>query len=227
MEPALSLGWARSCRPLRHWQNHHRRSQYQRSRCRQSPCSLDRGRPFPARLSHEKEPMREPGSDIVIVGAGIVGAACALECVRAGLRTTVVEAALFGGGATAAGMGHLVVMDDSEAQFALTHYSRSLWDELEAELPAEVQFRRCGTLWAAADEEEMREVRRKCAFYTQRGVAAEMLDGRQLVEAEPNLRDGLASGLRIPGDCVIYPPCAARWLIEQAAAGGAVIREQT
>src|SRR5277367_686723 len=124
-------------------------------------------------------------ADVVIVGAGIVGAACALECVRAGLRTTVVEAALLGGGATAAGMGHLVVMDDSEAQFALTHYSRRLWDELEPALPADVQFLRSGTLWAAADEEEMHEVRRKRDFYTQRGVAVEMLDARQLTDAEP------------------------------------------
>ena len=68
--------------------------------------------------------------DVVMVGGGIVGAACALECARSGLRVLVVEGSIIGGGATAAGMGHLVVMDDSEAQFALTHYSRNLWDEL-------------------------------------------------------------------------------------------------
>ena len=37
---------------------------------------------------------------------------------------------MIGGGATAAGMGHLVVMDDSEAQFALTRYSQTLWEEI-------------------------------------------------------------------------------------------------
>jgi glycine/D-amino acid oxidase-like deaminating enzyme len=167
------------------------------------------------------------GGDIVIVGAGIVGAACASECVRAGLRTAVVEASVIGGGATAAGMGHLVVMDDSEAQFALTHYSRTLWDELAPGLPADVQFQRCGTVWAAADEDEMREVRRKRDFYERRGVAAELLDARRLAEAEPNLRGGLAGGLRVPGDSVIYPPCAARWLLEQAVSRGARVRERT
>jgi glycine/D-amino acid oxidase-like deaminating enzyme len=166
-------------------------------------------------------------SDVVIVGGGIVGAACALECVRSGLRTTVVEAGVIGGGATAAGMGHLVVMDDSEAQFALTHYSRTLWDELAPELPADVQFLRCGTLWVAADEEELREVRRKRDYYAARGVAAEVLDARQLTEAEPNLGEGLAGGLRVPVDSAIYPPCAARWLLEQAAARGAAVREKT
>src|SRR5262245_24094857 len=99
--------------------------------------------------------------DVVIVGAGIVGAACALECAQSGLRTAVVDASILGGGATAAGMGHLVVMDDSEAQFALTHYSRNLWDAWADRLPADSQFFRCGTLWVAADDEEMGEVRRK------------------------------------------------------------------
>ena len=65
--------------------------------------------------------------DVVIVGAGIVGAACAYQCASRGMRTAVVEAKSIGGGATAAGMGHIVVMDDSPAQLALTHYSQTLW----------------------------------------------------------------------------------------------------
>src|SRR5438105_1669916 len=108
--------------------------------------------------------------DLVIVGAGIVGAACAAECAREGLRVAVIEANHVGGGATAAGMGHLVVMDDSEAQFALTHYSRTLWHELAAELSRESEFEACGTIWVAADDEEMAEVRRKQSFYEARGV---------------------------------------------------------
>ena len=60
--------------------------------------------------------------DIVVVGGGIVGAACVREFAEAGMRTALIEAEVIGGGATAAGMGHLAVMDDSEAQFALTRY---------------------------------------------------------------------------------------------------------
>ena len=62
-------------------------------------------------------------------------------------------------------MGHIVVMDDSEAQFALTRYSQILWDELCAELPQDVEYERCGTIWVAADEQEMAEVRRKYDYY--------------------------------------------------------------
>jgi len=72
---------------------------------------------------------------------GIVGAACAAEAARAGLRVVVIEARMIGGGATAAGMGHIVVMDDSEAQFALTRYSQSLWDQLSQKIAGRLRVR--------------------------------------------------------------------------------------
>ncbi|HKW87730.1 MAG TPA: FAD-dependent oxidoreductase [Candidatus Acidoferrales bacterium] len=168
--------------------------------------------------------MSAPTFDVVIIGAGIVGAACAAACVTEGLRVCVVEAEIIGGGATAAGMGHLVVMDDSEAQFALTHYSRQLWHRLAPDLPRDVEFEKCGTIWVAADEEEMAVVRQKKEFYEKRGAAAEILDAKSLRNAEPNLRDGLGGGLLVPDDCVIYAPCAARFLIEWTQSRGAVLQ---
>jgi glycine/D-amino acid oxidase-like deaminating enzyme len=123
------------------------------------------------------------------------------------------ESDVIGGGATAAGMGHLAVMDDSEAQFALTSYSRALWHALSPQLPPQAEYLPCGSLWIAADEEEMAEVHRKFRFYSVRGIRVEVLDPRQLADAEPNLRAGLAGGLLMSGDSVCYPPCAAAWLM--------------
>ena len=40
-------------------------------------------------------------------------------------------------------------------------------------------------------------------------------------EAEPGLRPGLVGGLRVPGDSVIYPPCAAQFFVDQARGRGA------
>jgi glycine/D-amino acid oxidase-like deaminating enzyme len=158
--------------------------------------------------------------DVVVIGGGIVGAACAAECAAEKLKVAIVEARIVGGGATAAGMGHLVVMDDSEAQFALTRYSQQLWDEISDELPREVEHDACGTIWIAADDDEMAEARRKARVYSDRAVTVEILDAHSLVEAEPQLRPGLVGGLRVPGDSVIYPPCAAQFFVDQALARG-------
>jgi D-hydroxyproline dehydrogenase subunit beta len=163
--------------------------------------------------------------DVIIVGAGIVGAACADECARRGMRVAVVDRdVVVGSGATAAGMGHIVVMDDSEAQFALTRYSQQLWQALRPELPADVEYEQCGTIWVATDEEEMVEVRRKHSFYAERGVPTAVLDAQGLRRLEPNLRDGMAGGLLVAEDAVLYPPCAARFLMERAQKHGAQLR---
>ncbi len=111
-------------------------------------------------------------------------------------------------------------MDDSDAQFALTSYSQQLWHDLAAQLPANAEYLSCGSLWVAADEEEFQEVERKYRFYSARGTPAEVLDVRQLQEAEPNLRPGLAGGLLLPADSVCYPPCAAKYFIEWPGAPG-------
>jgi glycine/D-amino acid oxidase-like deaminating enzyme len=160
--------------------------------------------------------------DVAVVGSGIVGAACADALSRDGHRVVVIEAAIPGGGATAAGMGHIVAMDDSEAQFALCRYSQSLWDALAAELPREVEFERRGTLWVAAGE-EFAAVRAKHAWYRARGVATHILDCAAMAEAEPELRGGLAGGLLAPADSVIYAPCAARWLLDRAVSLGTIL----
>jgi len=165
--------------------------------------------------------MAESVWDVVIAGAGIVGAACALECAQRGLRTAVIEQSGIGSGTTAAGMGHIVVMDDSPAQMALTRYSQQLWRALEDRLPANVEFDPCGTLWVAADDEEMAEVRRKHASYAQAGVPTEILDSDALAEAEPHLRRPLAGALLVPEDGVLYPPGAAAWLMREAIHAGA------
>ncbi len=62
--------------------------------------------------------------DAVIVGGGIVGTACALAFSRSAMRVALVERSEIGAGATAAAMGHVVVLDDSPAQLALTRYSQ-------------------------------------------------------------------------------------------------------
>lgn len=163
--------------------------------------------------------------DVVVAGGGIVGAACALACAQAGLRTALVEREFPGCGATAAGMGHIVVMDDSEAQFALTRRSQQLWLELSKSLPPGAEFEQRGTIWVAADEEELAEAERKHVYLKQREVPSQMLSGAQLSALEPNLRAGLAGGLLVSEDAVVYPPVVALHMVRQLQSlGGDVLK---
>jgi glycine/D-amino acid oxidase-like deaminating enzyme len=159
----------------------------------------------------------------IVVGAGIVGAACAAALAERGARVTVIERDFPACGTTAAGMGHLVAMDDSPAQLALTARSITLWKEFLATASRGVELENAGTLWVAEDDEQLRGLREKQQTYRDAGVACELLDERQLLEAEPNLRAGLAGALRVAGDAVVYPPAAALALLDRARALGAEV----
>jgi glycine/D-amino acid oxidase-like deaminating enzyme len=165
------------------------------------------------------------GFDVIVIGAGIVGAACAAALAGDGRRVLVLDASFAAGGATAAGMGHLVVMDDSPEQLALTAYSARLWTELADALPEAAEYQRCGTIWVAEDDAQLEAVRDKALTYARAGIACEVLHPRALAEAEPFLRPGLAGGLLVPSDAVVYQPQATLHLVREAREHGATLRE--
>ncbi|GLU30980.1 FAD-binding oxidoreductase [Trinickia caryophylli] len=162
----------------------------------------------------------------IVVGAGIVGAACAAELAAHGMAVRVFDAGGIGGGTTAAGMGHIVVMNDSPAEFALARYSRALWLELAPQLRAIDAFRRCGTLWVAADEEEWAAACALHATFAANEVAAQLLDAPALFACEPQLSRAMAGGLLVEHDSIVYAPTAAEWLLTRSS-GAPRIRLQT
>jgi glycine/D-amino acid oxidase-like deaminating enzyme len=163
-------------------------------------------------------------ADVIIIGAGIVGAACAHALAQAGLSVRVIDARL--GGATGAGMGHLVVMDDNSAELALSRASLNLWHRWAPHMDAGCAFTNCGTLWLAANDAELEAAHSKRATLQAQGIDCELLDAAALARAEPALRPGLTGALQVRGDSVIYAPRAAQWLLDQAAIGAPLVFEQ-
>lgn len=152
-------------------------------------------------------------ADVLVVGAGIVGAACARALAAAGLRVAILDARR--AGATAAGMGHLVTMDDNPAELALTQRSLQLWQGWREQLPVDSAWAGVGTLWVAANDDEMQEAQRKQARLAASGVQSDLLDAAALAREEPALVCGLAGGLRVPGDAIVYAPAVVRWLLQR------------
>jgi len=155
-------------------------------------------------------------TDAIVVGAGIVGAACAWRLAREGMLVTVVDPRGIAAGTTASGMGHIVVMDGSEAELALTSRSRALWEELSHELPGAAGWNRRGTLWVARDLAELEAAKKRAQSMLAVGV--EVVDAARLKELEPRLRLGLSGGLLVAGDAIVRPPEVARWMLEQSKA---------
>ena len=160
--------------------------------------------------------------DVAVVGCGIVGAACAAELAGAGDRVVVLEQGPIGGGATAAGMGHVVVMDDSPAQLALTSYSRRLWHALVPQLARRVPnasgAARCGS----------RRMRRRWRPSSASGRSWPGPASRPRSSPPRNSRGksricaaAWPADCSCPDDLVVYPPVVAQYLLDQAVSAGA------
>ncbi|MGY3041691.1 glycine/D-amino acid oxidase-like deaminating enzyme [Rhodanobacter sp. TND4EL1] len=157
--------------------------------------------------------------DLIVIGAGIIGASCANEASVAGLRVAIIEPGPIGGGATACSMGHLVAMDDDPAELALARYSLRRWETL-AHL-ADAEFSRCGTLWVARTESEVAGIAPRIARLNASGGTAHAVDARTLYQLEPALAPGLAGGMLVPDEAVVYPPRVAAHLVRCAQQRGA------
>jgi len=159
--------------------------------------------------------------DVAIVGGGVVGCACARAAALAGLRVAVYEAGRVGAGATAAGMGHLVTIDDDPAEFALARLSMSLWRAWSGW--AAIERRMTGTLWLAETAPQRDAAHAKLARLRAAGLSAEWLPPEVLPSVEPRLARDLAGALRVAGDEVAYgPELAARLAADVRAAGGTI-----
>nr|WP_203600812.1 FAD-binding oxidoreductase [Streptomyces sp. SID9727] len=162
--------------------------------------------------------------DVVVVGAGVVGAACAYYATRSGLSVAVVDGGPVAGGTTGAGEGNLLVSDKPPGpELTLAQLSAALWHELSEALPAAVEYERKGGLVVAADERSLATLTATAAGQAGAGVRTTAVAPHELPELEPHLAPGLAGGVLYPEDAQVQPALAAAHLIRAARDAGAAL----
>lgn len=156
-------------------------------------------------------------ADVVIVGAGMVGAACAYFCARAGLDVIVVDRGSVAAGTTGAGEGNILVSDkELGPELELALWSARLWRELASgDVEDAIEYEPKGGLVVAADDRELAALRSLAAEQKQHGVHAEDVTPADL---EPHIATGLTGGVFYPQDAQVQPMLAAAHLIRRAAA---------
>ncbi|MEU3917706.1 FAD-binding oxidoreductase [Streptomyces sp. NPDC029004] len=160
-------------------------------------------------------------SDVIVVGAGVIGAACAYYAARAGLSVTVIDRGPVAGGTTGAGEGNLLVSDKEPGpELELALLSTGLWQELAELLPPQIEYEPKGGLVVASGEAGMRALRDFAAGQDKAGVRAEEVPADRLNDLEPHLAAGLAGGFHYPQDAQVMPALAAAHLLR--AGGGRV-----
>lgn len=158
--------------------------------------------------------------DVLVIGAGIVGTACADALHREGVKVALIDAYQAGGGVTAAGMGHLVVLDETDDELDLCMLSMRLWKSFVEAHPGVGEMTSSGTLWVAEDEAQLATARHRAQRLRERGCVVEEISGDDMNRVEPMLRPGLAGGVRVASDALVYAPAVARAMAQNLAREG-------
>jgi glycine/D-amino acid oxidase-like deaminating enzyme len=156
--------------------------------------------------------------DVVVVGAGIVGAACAYYAARAGLRVTVLDRGPVAGGTTSAGEGNLLVSDKPPGpELALMLHSLRLWSELGCVGEGSgFELEPKGGLMVAAGEPAFAAIAELAAAHRAAGVEAAVVEAAALPGYEPELAPDLAGGAYYPQDMQLQPMLATAHLLRTA-----------
>ena len=173
-------------------------------------------------------------SDIIVIGAGIVGCAVAHELARRGASVEIVDERPVGMGATQASAGVLapfIEARDGSPLLELTMRSLDLFDDFVARVAADsgvpLAYRRTGTLDVAVTDADMRALRETAEVLARRDVPALLLDAAGVRAEEPQLGDGAVGGLLIDAHGYVAAGDLTRGLVTAARRHGAQLIEQS
>ena len=165
--------------------------------------------------------MKHP--DAIVIGAGIVGASCALSLTNAGLKVLVIDRGAVSSGTTGAGEGNILVSDkDPGPELTLALRSRDLWFEMQADVGDFFELEaKGGVVVARGDNSELLKL---AEHQRAHGVDARVVNGAELRDLEPFLDPSFTSGVFYPQDAQCQPMLAAAHVIRTVVArGGAFV----
>ncbi|RDI67590.1 NAD(P)/FAD-dependent oxidoreductase [Nocardia pseudobrasiliensis] len=170
-------------------------------------------------------------SEVLIIGAGVIGCALAERISRAGVSVLVCEQGAVASATTAHGEGNVLVSDKGPGpELELAGLSRRLWpqmlDRLAERVPdaaAAVEWEAKGGIVVATTHAGAVALREFAATQRRAGVRVAELDGDRLAAAEPWLTRDVCAAMHYPDDAQVQPTGAATALLTAAIRSGAAV----
>jgi glycine oxidase len=170
--------------------------------------------------------------DVIVVGAGVVGLACAWRAAQRGMSVLVAERDAPGSGASGVAAGMLAPVTEAdfgeEEQLRENLDAAARWPTFAAELEERsgmpTGYRATGALVVAADRDDAAELHRLHDFQRASGLDAEWLTPSSARALEPGLSPRIAGAIDAPAEAVADPPAVVAALAVAAREAGVEIR---
>jgi glycine/D-amino acid oxidase-like deaminating enzyme len=164
-------------------------------------------------------------ANVVIIGAGIVGAAAAFYIARRGLSVALIEKGNVGCEQSSRSWGWCRQQNRDAREMPLAVLAMRLWDEAAAAIGEDLGFRRCGLVYASDDEKQLAEWEKWQDVAREFGVETGMLSAVEATQKIPALKRKWRGGLHAPRDGKAEPALAAPVFASGARKLGATIHQ--
>lgn len=172
--------------------------------------------------------------DVVVVGGGIIGAACARALAAAGASVDIVDSGAEAGIATQASAGMLAPLAETRREdpvVGLAVRARDLYRDLvpalEDETGVEIHLSTNGILKVAFSEAEEDAARAAIAWQRQQGLNSEWLTAGELADRAPGVSEEARGALLAPEDGALEPLGLLEGLLVSATKRGARLVRDT
>ena len=161
-------------------------------------------------------------AEIAILGAGIVGAACAWHLARRGRRVVLIDRAMPTAGTSGACDGYVSISSKKPGLvMAMAAESKRLYPEVVADIGRDVDYRTCGGLLLVEDPATLDQLEERAAGVRSYGFDMHHLDRTAMLALEPNLSPALHGAFRCPGEAIVSPYLMALGQVARAVDRGA------
>jgi sarcosine oxidase subunit beta len=147
-------------------------------------------------------------ADVVIVGGGVMGASTAYHLAKRGLKNIVLleRDELFGQGATGRCAGGVRYQFGTEVNIKLSLASLPMIERFKDETGQDVNYRKCGYLFALTEEKDIKEFKRNVELQNKLGARTEWLSGDEIRKRLPQMKfDDALAGSFNPDDGLVDP----------------------
>ncbi|MGI9334286.1 MAG: FAD-dependent oxidoreductase, partial [Gammaproteobacteria bacterium] len=180
-------------------------------------------------------------TDVLVVGAGVIGTSAAYFLAKAGFDVCIAERGEVNGQASGGNAGtlhlQLLSFDFSGASesrnapavrtLALQRDGIALWQSIESTLDADFELSITGGVMVAENPRDLEFLRLKTESERSQGVEARLLSRSELRELVPAVSSAMAGGAICPGEGKINPLAATTILLNAAQAAGARLHPRT
>jgi len=164
---------------------------------------------------------------VVVVGAGIIGAACAEALSARGIPVTVLDRGGLAAGTTSRCEGNVLVSDKPAGpELDLVRASRAEWPDLLARIEGsdDVEWEDKGGLVVATDDDTAAALAQFVAAQRGVGVSAQSIDTHEVRGLEPHITPDVSYAVYYPQDAQVQPVLATMAMLRAVRQRGGSVR---